>query len=154
MQEGSTTGVYQGDHQYAASGALVNQGNGVPPTIGRPPGPLLPVDPEDDIARLKGRLLENGADAEAVELCDEVFKDGVTKGALEQRLTRAQCKELGLRDGKQFQLFLEKIKVKGETKNRCRLCPGHDAVVYKNHRDALRHFRKDHFGLWFGCAHW
>ncbi len=39
----------------------------LPPTaVGRSRGPLLPVDPEDNIERLKAQLLANGGDAEAV----------------------------------------------------------------------------------------
>jgi hypothetical protein len=112
------------------------------------------VDPEVNITKVKDRLIEHGADAEAVTLCDEVFKEGVTKEALEKRLTRDQCRRLCIRDGKRFQILLEKVDVMGGTKNRCRLCSGKGAMVYKNHRDALRHFFKDHFGLWFECAHW
>ena len=87
------------------------------------PLPLQPVDPEDDLTRLKTDLVENGADVEAVNLCDEIFKDGISKEALQKPLT-------------------------------CKHHPGNDAVLYKNHRDALRHFHKDHFGLWFECTLW
>ena len=151
----ATAGVYDGSPQHAASGALANNPNHALPTAtGQWPGPLLPVDPEDNLTRLKARLVENGADVEAVKLCDEIFKDGISKEALQKRLTREQCKRFHLRDGKQFQRLLEKVVVTGETKNRCRLCPGNDAVLYKNHRDALRHLHKEHFGLWFECARW
>ena len=160
-QDGSNTGqgapvvVYDGSPQHAASGALVNKPNHALPTAtGKWRDPLIPVDPEDNLTRLKDRLLENGADVEAVKLCDEIFKDGISKEALQKRLTREQCRKLHLRDGKQFQRLLEKVEVTGGTKNRCRLCPGNDAVLYKNHRDALRHFHKGHFGLWFECTRW
>ena len=137
------------------SGATASETNGVlPAATGRLRGPLLPVDPENNITRLKSRLREHGADEEAVNLCDEVFKEGVTQEALKKRLTRDQCRRLHLRDGKRFQMFLEKVNVAGGTKNRCRLCTTNDAMVYKNHRDALRHFLKDHFGLWFECTNW
>ena len=155
MEKEATTGVCEGSPQHAASGALANRLNHqLPTTTGRWLGPLLPVEPEDDLTRLKTHLVENGADVEAVNSCDEVFKDGISKEALQKRLTRGQCKRLHLRDGKQFQRFLGKVQGDGGTKNRCRLCPGNDAVLYKNHRDALRHFHKDHFGLWFECTHW
>lgn len=154
-EKDTTVGVYDGSPQHAASGALVNKSNHALPTgTAQWRGPLLPVDPEDNLTRLKDRLAENGADVEAVNLCDEIFKDGISKKALQKRLTREQCKKLNLRDGKQFQRFLEKVEVTGGTKNRCRLCSGNDAVLYKNHRDALRHFHKGHFGLWFKCTHW
>ena len=151
----ATAGVYDGSPQHAASVALANNPNQALPTAtGKWRGPLLPVGSEDNLTRLKARLVENGADVEAVKLCDEIFKDGISKEALQKRLTREQCRGLHLRDGKQFQRLLEKVEVTGGTKNRCRLCPGNDAALYKNHRDASRHFHKEHFGLWFECTRW
>ena len=150
-----TAGVYDGSPQHAASGSLANNPNHALPTAtGQWRGPLLPVDPEDDLTRLKARLVKNGAEEEAVKLCDEIFEDGISKEALQKRLTREQCIRLHLRDGKQFQRLLEKVEVTGETKYRCRLCPENKVVLYKKHRDALRHFYKEHFGLWFKCTHW
>ena len=137
-----------------ANDASFTSGASPPTATSRSRAPLLPVDREDDITRLKARLLANGADAEAVNLCDEVFKDGITTENLQRRLTWDQCKRLDLRDGKQFQMFLQKVEVMGGSKNCCRLCSRNNAVVYKNHRDALRHFLKDHFGLWFECTYW
>jgi len=155
MEEETTTGIYERGLQHAASEASTNKVNRALPTAtGRSLGPLLPVDSENDLTRLKAHLVENGAYAEAVNLCDGVFKGGISKAALLKRLTREQCRRLHLRDGKQFQVFLEKVEVTGGKKNRCRLCPENDAVLYKNHRDALRHFFKDHFGLWFECTQW
>ena len=160
-QDGSNTGqgapvvVYDGSPQHAASGSLANNPNRALPTAtGQRRDPLLPVDHEGDRTRLKAHLVENGVDVEAMNVCDEIFKDGFDKEALQKRLTRKQCKMLHLRDGKQFQRLLEKVEVTGGTKNRCRLCPGNDAVLYKNHRDALRHLHKEHFGLWFECTRW
>jgi len=155
MERESTAGVHEGGPQHATSGALANEpSHELPTATARWLGPLLPVDAEGDLTRLKDELVENGADVEAVNLCDEVFKDGITKEALQKRLTRKQCKGLHLQDGKQFQRFLEKVQVADGTKNRCRLCPGNGAALYKNHRDALRHFHKDYFGLWFECTRW
>jgi len=95
------------------------------------------VDHEKNIARLKERLLKEGANQGVVDLCDAIFANGVTIEALEKSLTRHQCERLNLREGKQFQLFLEKIEIMGGTKHICRLCQ----KEYKNHRDSLRHFR-------------
>ena len=155
MEREATAGVYEGGPQHATSGALANEpSDELPIATARWLGPRLPVDAEGDLTRLKDELFKNGADVGAVNVCDEVFKDGITKEALQMRLTRKQCKELHLQDGKQFQRFLEKVQVAGGTRNRCRLCPGNAAALYKNHRDALRHFLKDHFGLWFECTRW
>jgi len=118
-------------------------------------GPVLPTKFQGDVAKLKVWLLAKGANDQVVGLCDTVFKNGVTIEALEERMTREQCEELGVRDGKQFRLFLELVVgANGQmtVQHRCRLCsPG---KKYKNHRDALRHLLKDHFGLSFRCARW
>lgn len=124
-------------------------------TTGSTCDPILPMDFEGDVARLKARLLEKGANGQAVELCDTVFEKGVTIEALEERMTREQCDKLKVRDGKQFRLFLAcagKVNGRMTKRHRCRLCsPGKE---YKNHRDALRHLLKDHFGLGFKCGQW
>ena len=154
-EQEAIAGVCNGSPQHVASGALANNPNHVLPTVtGHWRGPLLPVDPEDNLTRLKARLIENGADVEAVNLLDEIFKDGISKAALQKRLTREQCKTLHLQDGKQFQRLLDKVEATGGTKNRCRLCSAKNAALYKNHRDSVRHFHKEHFGLWFECTHW
>ena len=155
IEKEATAGVYDGTPQHAASGALANkQNHALSTATGKWRGLLLPVDPEDNLTRLKTRLVENGADVEAVNLLDDIFKDGISKEALQKRLTREQCRRLHLQDGKQFQRLLEKVEVTGGMRNRCRLCSENDAAVYRNHRDALRHFFKEHFGLWFECTRW
>ena len=155
IEKEAIAGVYDGNPQHAASGGLANKPSYVLTMATRQRrDPLLPVDHEGDRTRLKAHLVENGVDVDAMNVCDEIFKNGFDKEALQKRLTREQCRRLHLRDGKQFQRLLEKVEVTGGTKNRCRLCPGSDAVLYKNHRDALRHFHKEHFGLWFECTRW
>ena len=154
MEREATAGVYEGSSQHVASGALAKRPNHkVPTATGRRRRPLLPVEAED-LTRLKARLVKGGATVKAAELCDDVFKDGITRGELERRLTHSQCEHLGLRDGKTFQVFLERVEVMGGVTNRCRLCPMLDAMTFKHHRSGLRHLLKDHFGLSFECMHW
>ncbi len=123
--------------------------------IGASCDPVLPMEYEGEVAKLKARLLAKGANEQAVELCDAIFRNGVTIEALEERMTREQSEGLGVRDGKQFRLFLKLVGgANGPMtgRHRCRLCsPGKE---YKNHRDALRHLLKDHFGLSFKCKRW
>ena len=154
MNEETTLEAYDGGPERTARGSQARRRRVRPTVTGRSRGPLLPVDPEDNVTRLKARLIDGGANKEAVDLCDEVFKDGVSRKALERRLTHSQCRKHGLRDGKNFQVFLEKVEVMGGTRHRCRLCPRNDAMEYKNPRDALRHFLKGHFGLPFECMYW
>ena len=145
--EEATIGACNGGPKHAAYGFLAKRT--------RLPGPITPVF-EADPTKLKARLIKYGAAQEDVDLCDEVFKDGVTVEALERRLTRSQCEKLGLRDGRRYRILLEKVEVTGEsmTRNRCRLCPRDHAKMYKHRHDSLRHLLKDHFGLYFKCPQW
>ena len=123
--------------------------------IGPSCDPVLPTEFEGDVARLKARLLAKGANEQVVGLCDTIFKNGVTIEALEERMTREQCEELGVRDGKKFRVFLELVRgVNGQMTGRHRCCLCSPGKEYKNHRDALRHLLKDHFGLGFRCERW
>jgi hypothetical protein len=152
MEKKATTEVYEEFPQHATSGVLANKPSHELTSQWR--GPVLPVDSQGGLSRIKDDMVKNGADVEAVNVCDEIFKVGFNKEELQRRLTREQCRRLRLRDGKQYQRLLEEVRVGGETKNRWGLCPGNDAALYKKHRDALRHFLKDHFGLGFECTHW
>jgi hypothetical protein len=117
--------------------------------------PVLPTQFEGDIAKLITRLLAKGANKQVVELCNTVFKNGITIEALEERMTREQCEGLGVRDGKQFRLFLQLVVgANGQMTGRHRCCLCSPGKEYKNHRDALRHLLKDHFGLSFRCGRW
>ena len=106
------------------------------------------VDPEDDLTTLKTHLVENGADMEAANSCGEVVKDGISKEVLQKRLTREQCKVFTFETGNGFRGFLKRFRWMAGRRNRMIV------VLYKNHRDVLRHFHKDHFGLWSECTHW
>ena len=123
--------------------------------IGASCDPVLPMEYEGEVAKLKRRLLAKGANKQVVELCDAIFRNGVTIEALEERMTREQCEGLGVRDGKQFRLFLRLVGgANGRMTGRSRCCLCSPGKEYKNHRDALRHLLKDHFGLYFKCARW
>lgn len=157
----STSNVERGTSAEMDGGQLVNTTNEVQadrgPTIvtGSSCNPVLPMEFEGDVHNLKGRLLAKGANREAVEQCDVVFVNGVTIEALEERMTREQCESLGVRDGKKFRLFLELVgKANGRIAERHRCCLCAPGKEYRNHRDALRHLLKDHFGLSFECKWW
>ena len=145
-----TIRAYDGDLERAAYGFPAT------PTLTLLRGRTLPVRFEPNITNLKARLIAEGVAQEVVDLCGEVFKGGVTNEALERRLTRSQCEKYGLRDGKVHLILFEKVERTGGgwPMLRCRVCPRNGAKAFKNHRDALRHLRKDHFGLSFDCCHW
>ena len=105
---------------------------------------------EGNVLKLKDRLLRKGAEPTAVGVCTRIFSEGISIAALEVSMTREESKAHGV-VGKRYRMLLEKRAELGGTKNRCRLCSG--SVEYKNHRDALRHLLKDHFGMGYECKY-
>jgi hypothetical protein len=119
----------------------------------------LPAEEFDgDISRLTGRLTIEGVDQTVVELCCVIFARGVSLEALKARMTRKECERHGLQSGMRYRMLLDVVKMAkgGVSMDRhvCRLCPRDEAVDYKNHRDALRHLLRDHFGIGFQCTRW
>ena len=111
---------------------------------------------EVNLGTLCTRLLAEGADIEAVELVREViFASSVSEGALMAPInTYKKWSKYG-RATKAWQLLLI---TKEETPRKksycCRLCPEAHRPEYKYARDAVRHFKKDHFGFAVTCIHW
>jgi hypothetical protein len=119
-----------------------------PQPIAKPRG--LPAEEfEEDMVKLEERLLQNGAEPTAVDVCTRIFREGISIAALEVSMTREESMEHGV-VGKRYRMLLEKRTESGGTKNRCRLC---GRVEYKHHRDALRHLLKDHFGMGYECKY-
>ena len=118
-------------HNFFMTNPAVNQTQVTPNTI----SPCLtwstarPTTTEDDIRRLEIHLVDTCGMKKVTEvwgLCAKIFKDGVNAEALQKPLTKDQSQ---LR-GKQFRLFFENLEIKGQMKNKCRLCP----VEYKSLR--------------------
>ena len=111
---------------------------------------------EANLGTLCTRLLAEGADIEAVEIVREViFASSVSEEALMAPInTYKKWGKYG-RATKVWQLLLI---TKEETPRKksycCRLCPEAHRPEYKYARDAVRHFKKDHFGFAVTCIHW
>jgi hypothetical protein len=65
-----------------------------------------------------------------------------------------ETKEFGVETGRVYIAFLETVDEEEGVEPRyvCRLC--HSEQTWKHHRDALRHLRRDHFGLADVCDQW
>src|SRR5258706_15725860 len=86
----------------------------------------------------------------------KVFTNEVSLKALTRALTDAEVetKEFGVETGRVYLAFLESIN-EGEgvgTYYVCRLC--HSEQIWRQHKDVLRHLRRDHFGLSYVCKYW
>ena len=111
---------------------------------------------EANLGVLCTRLLAEGADIQAVKFVSEViFVREVSEEALMAPIdTHEGWIEYGGAT-KVWQLLLEmKEAMPGETSYCCRLCPEARRPAYKYSRDAVRHFKKDHFGFAVTCIYW
>ena len=116
---------------------------------------------EPDMGKLQDRCILGGAEVAAVNMLPIVFPAGISLEALTRHRTSTEIEtaQFGSGGGPVYLAFLEQVmKAEGEgdvIAYRCRLCPnGSDAFAWKKPRDALRHLRRDHFGLGDHCPQW
>ena len=83
-----------------------------------------------------------------------VFKYGVTKEALLRPLDSNEVDQMdfpgGFEPHQAYEGFISKIGDRYE----CGLCKEGKEAHWKNKKDAPRHLRKFHFGLWDPCKTW
>jgi hypothetical protein len=115
-----------------------------------------PVTYEGNLVRLQQRCRRQGADEGAIGLLGKVFANEVSLEALTRLLTDAEVEttEFGVETGSVYIALLETTdEGEGlEPRYVCRLC--HSEQTWKHSRDALRHLRRDHFGLADICDQW
>jgi hypothetical protein len=115
-----------------------------------------PITYEGNLVRLQQRCWGQGTDEGAIGLLGKVFANEVSLGALTRLLTDAEVetKEFGVETGRVYIAFLETVNEEEGVEPRyvCRLC--HSERTWKHHKDALRHLRRDHFGLADVCDQW
>lgn len=114
-----------------------------------------PRTEEANLGVLCARLLVEGADVEAVDFVRVIFASAVSDEALMARIdTYEKWCEYG-RATRVYQLLLKtKEEMSVETSYCCRLCPEMRRPEYKYERDAVRHFKRDHFGFAVACIYW
>ena len=120
-----------------------------------------PVGYEPNIGKLQDRCRLSGAEDTVVDMLPAIFPAGITLEALARHRTSTEIEtaQFGSGSGPVYLALLEQVmKAEGEgdvIAYRCRLCPnGGDAFAWKKPRDALRHLRRDHFGLGDCCPRW
>ena len=120
------------------------------------PRKTRPITYEGALIRLQQRCREQGADEGAIELLGKVFTNDVSLEALTRPLTDAEVEtnEFGVETGRVYIAFLKAISDEEciGVFYVCRLC--HSEQIWRHHRDALRHLRRNHFGLADVCNQW
>ncbi len=111
------------------------------------------VEFEPDIKRLQHRCWAAGADEEAVRLIERVFVNEVKLSSLTRKLSAKEfaSRQFGSESG---QVYVGFLRAERDARYSCRLCPRNTDMSWKHKRDALRHLRRDHFGLAEKCDDW
>lgn len=119
----------------------------------RPQKKQPPVEFEPDIKKLQSRCKAAGADEQAVLLIERVFVTEVKLSCLTRKLSSKELAshQFGSESGQVYGGFL---RAERDERYTCRLCPGNTDMSWKHKRDALRHLRRDHFGLAEKCHAW
>jgi hypothetical protein len=122
---------------------------------------IYAVAHEPSITKLQDRCRLAGAEDAARNLLPMIFPAGVTLEALTRPRTSTEIEtaKFGLGGGPVYLALLEQVMKTEDGGDirayRCRLCPNRGSVfVWKKPRDALRHLRRDHFGLGDRCPKW
>jgi len=101
-------------------------------------------------------LIHEGADTvAAMFLRYIIFANGVTFDALMAPLQTSDVVSVCDGTSKMWKMLLETKEVMpGIKKYCCLLCPDGNRREYRDGRDAVRHFSKDHLGFSFPCEYW
>jgi len=106
-----------------------------------------------DMELVQARCITDGGDPAAVNLLRATFPDGISTKALTRRMTRDEAREYN--HGASGQMYRVFLRIGEGNRFRCRLCAADaDEGGWKQAKDALRHLKRDHFGLGTCCDHW
>jgi hypothetical protein len=117
---------------------------------------LPPQSYEANCHKLFHRLIREGADVYAATVVhDVIFAKGVSFDALMAPIRKREISLLYGGAKRMWQALLEtKGGVTSNKKYFCLLCPVGNRAGWKDDRDAIRHFNREHFGFSFPCEYW
>jgi hypothetical protein len=108
---------------------------------------------DGDVIQVQARCTARGGDPAAVALLPNIFVDGISQKALTRQMTEDEACEC--HNGQSGQVYRTLLRMDEDNRYRCRLCAiGTDERGWKHARDALRHLKRDHFGLGERCGEW
>jgi hypothetical protein len=107
-----------------------------------------------DVTQVQARCAGGDGDPAAIELLPVIFVEGITEKALTRQLTSGEA--FDYHGGRPGQVYRVLLRFDGEEKRfHCRLCAiDADEGGWKHAKDALRHLKRDHFGLGTQCDRW
>ena len=118
------------------------------------PGNKPPATYEPDLLRLQELSRQRGGEDFAIAWILKAFTEGVTARTLGRALSEDEINAVdhdhGFRLSRAYDGFLEKIEDRFE----CGLCAEEKRANWGNKKDAIRHFKKFHFGIGQTCETW
>ena len=118
------------------------------------PGNKPPATYEPDLLRLQELSRQRGGQDFAIAWILKAFANGVTARALSRALSEDEIDAVdhdhGFRLSRAYDGFLEKVEDRFE----CGLCAEEKRANWGNKKDAIRHFKKFHFGIGQTCETW
>jgi len=112
-----------------------------------------PAEYSADIGVVVKRCRANGGEEDAIALLPEIFIDGISGEALIRNMTSEQARKHS--GGTSTQVYRTLLRGDDAGRVHCRLCAvGADEGGWKNPRDALRHLKRNHFGIGDTCIQW
>jgi hypothetical protein len=106
-----------------------------------------------NIIQVQARCAAAGGDPITIALLPAIFVEGISQQALMRQMTSSEASDYhGGRAGQVYRILLH---IGEEKRFYCRLCAiGADEGGWKHAKDALRHLKRDHFGLGTYCVRW
>ena len=106
-----------------------------------------------NVIQVQAQCAGTGGDPAAIGLLPAIFVDGITQKALTRQLTNSEACDY--HNGSAGQVYRVLLRVDEDERFHCRLCAiGADEGGWKHAKDALRHLKRDHFGLGTHCDRW
>jgi len=115
------------------------------------PRPAAAFDP--DVIQVQARCTTGGGDPASIGLLPAIFAGGISQNALTRQLTKSEADDY--HNGRAGQVYRILLQIDENKMFHCRLCAvGADEGGWKYAKDALRHLKRDHFGLGTHCGRW
>jgi len=111
------------------------------------------ADYTPDLGLVQAQCIADGGDPAAISLLQTVFADGILTNALTRHMTRDEARKYN--HGVPGQVYRVLLRADDESRFRCCLCASDaDEGGWGCAKDALRHLKRDHFGLGTRCDRW
>jgi hypothetical protein len=115
--------------------------------------PRLAATFDANIIQVQARCAAAGGDPITIALLPAIFVEGISQQALMRQMTSSEASDY--HGGRAGQVYRVLLRIDEDKRFYCRLCAiGADEGGWKHPKDALRHLKRNHFGLGTHCVRW